>query len=181
MDNIPHELLLKIASESQFTWRPLSCVNTHITKILRQYNMYDYISGPVFICFNPRNNINELTDDIVYLGDLYGLLTTKQKYRRGRTVHILYEWEKIREYTKINSLGSNKWIIDNHMIDHFRVELHSMLGIMHFIQYHINGQRNIIICEDHVQPHRGSFDELCARVPNLKLIHYIMEFDYIPC
>lgn len=188
MDNIYPELLLKIASESQFTWRPLLCVNKHINEVLRQYNMYDYISGAIFICFGSQDDHNAFVNDGIMRPDELCVFSPslKEKFKSGCIIKIVYDWEIIKKY--ITKKSSDCWIVDVNNVLGPNIDLRHCVLFKYYICFNIFGESiRMIPCDiieyldnDIVDIYYAQFIELLKYIPNLDYIRYIIGDKYIP-
>lgn len=199
MDNLPPELLLIIASVNQFIWRPLSCVNKHMYEILSQrYDMYDYISGPVFICYDSQKLTFDDEDNVVYTKNMFAPLTTfKRTFDEGLHVGlgsysgwIIYYWERVREYAKIHPVGRDRWIANKDLTHHFELMIY-LYDDTPYIYYYADDDydnEHYIKCKSietlrtirQKQKYFASFYHLLRYIPNLEYVRYIIGSRYIP-
>lgn len=171
MIHIPPETLVKIASESQFVWRPLASVNRKFNRILAKHDMYKYVNGPVFVCWCigrfMRDNgtsvkslfgdlLPNAVDDDQEIGERDMLVSYSKfksiykddRYNQRMQYHkwIIFDWETVREYSR-KTVGLTRYIMDTHKTGHFSIYIYNDHLAVPMINYSVNGEKYQIKCK----------------------------------
>lgn len=178
MEEITYELLIRIASDSQFVWRPLTRVNHKFNTILTKYNMYDYINGVVFVSCNSDDELTfTIRDELKSIFE-HGLCDPYEL----NCIQIIYQWERVREYNKARSVSHKKWIIE----DSLTVHIHENFRGNPVINYRSADKIGTLVCRSidrlgsNVTAYYQSFTHLLTLIPDLEHLRYIIGSKYIP-